>query len=147
MIIKFNTEKLKKLSITEILVLELYNKGFKKYDEIGSILKLKRDTVYRHIKKLCENGFIQWDNFNEFNNGFVYLAKNTVTNDLKIGYSVNPKNRISNLNTSSPNLIKLLSFKRGTMIDERKLHLKYKSMRKNGEWFSYNQNIINEFKK
>jgi len=77
---------------------------------------------------------------------FIYLAKNTKTNTLKIGKSKDVYNRISNLNTASADKIIFLYSFRSFESKELYLHKKYKDFRLNGEWFSFNQSIIDEFK-
>jgi hypothetical protein len=77
---------------------------------------------------------------------FIYLAKNTKTNTLKIGKSKDVNNRLSVLNTASADKIIFLYSFRSFESKELSLHEKYKKCRLNGEWFSFNQSIIDEFK-
>lgn len=77
---------------------------------------------------------------------FIYLAQNTETKSLKIGCSKQPKERLKSLNLSSDVKIIMLSKMKGSFDLEKKLHEKYDSLRLNSEWFSYSDDIINEFK-
>jgi hypothetical protein len=76
----------------------------------------------------------------------IYLAQNTRNYTLKIGRSKNPKNRIANLNTASADKVIMLYSFESVESKEIDLHDKYKLYRLNGEWFQFNQNIIDEFK-
>lgn len=78
--------------------------------------------------------------------GYIYLAKNTKTNNLKIGFSKNPKNRVSQLNLSSDVKIVYLGSFEGFIDDEKILHKKYKSLNLNSEWFKFSDEILKEFK-
>lgn len=77
--------------------------------------------------------------------GHVYLIQNTKTKNLKIGFSKNPKSRLSTLNLASDVELILLDCFKGTMNDERNLHEKYDSMRMNSEWFEYSEEIVDHF--
>jgi len=77
---------------------------------------------------------------------FIYLAKNTKTNTLKIGKSKDVNKRISVLNTASADKIIYLYAFLSFESKELSLHEKYKEFRLNSEWFSFNQSIIDEFK-
>jgi hypothetical protein len=72
----------------------------------------------------------------------IYIIANAETDDLKIGYSTNPKKRLKELQTGNANeLLLMLQFK-GTFEDEKKLHETFKHLRLEGEWFK-GQEIMN----
>ena len=65
--------------------------------------------------------------------GFIYALGN---NDVvKIGFTVNPRQRMKNLRTGSPDRYKILALVPGTKADERALHAKFKKAAVAGEWF------------
>lgn len=79
-------------------------------------------------------------------NQYVYLIHNLDSNVLKIGFSKNPKSRLSQLRISTHENLELLYFFRGSESKESELHKKFKNLRLRSEWFSYSDEIINFFK-
>lgn len=81
--------------------------------------------------------------------GYVYLI--TESNEGgglrygKIGYSVNPKKRVAELQTGNPRPLQLLYTMPGTEEDERRLHRKYIKENCLQEWFWLTPAIILEF--
>ena len=71
--------------------------------------------------------------------GYVYLIIEVLDGGAliygKIGYSVNPKKRVAELQTGNPRLLKLHAMKRGTERDERALQRKYRELNVLQEWF------------
>lgn len=65
----------------------------------------------------------------------IYIIANAETDDLKIGYSINPKKRLKELQTGNANELLLMLVFKGTFEDEKKLHEVYKHIRLEGEWF------------
>ena len=66
-------------------------------------------------------------------NGQIYFIRN---GDLvKIGFSINPKARLRDLQTSNGNTLELLHVTSGTRSDEASLHRRFKAHRRIGEWF------------
>lgn len=63
----------------------------------------------------------------------------------KIGYSVNPKKRVAELQTGNPRPLCLHALKRGTEDDERALHAKYISQNVLQEWFRLTKPLLLEF--
>ena len=78
--------------------------------------------------------------------GYIYLVQNTHTKSLKIGFSKKPKNRVSQLNTSSEFPIKLLYKIKGNTKEERAIHRKFNEHHKKLEWFEYSESIVQYFK-
>ncbi|HHG3258807.1 TPA: GIY-YIG nuclease family protein [Vibrio parahaemolyticus] len=69
---------------------------------------------------------------------FLYVIRDTVSNDCKIGVSKNPKSRKLALQTSNPNRLKIsLVYKtnKNAVTLERSLHKFFRKRRKHGEWF------------
>lgn len=80
-----------------------------------------------------------WNAQRKGKEGYVYLIIEVLDGGAliygKIGYSVNPKKRVAELQTGNPRLLKLHALKKGTEADERKLHRKYRELNVLQEWF------------
>lgn len=81
--------------------------------------------------------------------GYVYLITEALPGGglryAKIGYSVNPKKRVAELQTGNPRTLVLLYMMPGTEEDERQLHAKYASDNVLQEWFAITPELILEF--
>lgn len=67
--------------------------------------------------------------------GFVYVIHAVGTNRVKIGYSADPANRLSELQTASPFPLDLVGTRPGTPDMERGLHRHLYKHHRVGEWF------------
>jgi len=67
---------------------------------------------------------------------FVYFIQDTVTNNVKIGFSRNPLTRLKTLQRSTANPLKLAGVIHGTSKAETGLHAVYAAFKVQGEWFS-----------
>ncbi len=76
---------------------------------------------------------------------YVYLIGCRSTNTLKIGLSVNPKKRLSTLQTSSPYRLSIIRTIPGGADVERLLHQEFQSLKMSGEWFKWSNKIIDRF--
>ena len=65
--------------------------------------------------------------------GYIYVID--CDGFIKIGYSTDPRGRLSNLRVASPLEITVLRVIEGTVADERELHNKFVAHRVRGEWF------------
>jgi len=67
---------------------------------------------------------------------YVYIARLSGTSFFKIGYSIHPEKRVSDLQISSPVPLELFAawIVPGQQI-ETQLHRKFSTRRKSGEWF------------
>jgi hypothetical protein len=72
-------------------------------------------------------------------NDDLYFIQSAKTGMIKIGRSKNPEKRLKQLQTGSPNKLKLIaSFKEeGWRESELHEHLREWKVRSNGEWFTY----------
>jgi hypothetical protein len=70
-----------------------------------------------------------------FSRGRVYFVR--AGNAVKIGFSRNVERRLVDLQISFPSRIELLLALRGSVVTERQLHHKFRSLRLNGEWFKF----------
>lgn len=77
----------------------------------------------------------------------LYLFFNTENRNLKIGRSLNPKNRLKQLNTASSDKIECLFVIPNKGVLESEVHGKFEKFRLNGEWFEHSESIILFFEK
>lgn len=66
---------------------------------------------------------------------------------VKIGTSVNPRNRLSSIQTGHPEKLQIFALAGGDRFLERKYHGRWKHRRINGEWFTLGDCIIKEIKR
>ena len=77
--------------------------------------------------------------------GYVYFiaqCNKQGNNQVKIGYSKNPKNRLKSLATSSPLPLQLIGMIKGTMEVEKEIHLKFHKDHLQLEWFLLSNEIL-----
>lgn len=77
--------------------------------------------------------------------GFVYFIK-ADSGKIKIGWSVDPIERLKTLQTGSPEILTLIGCIRGTREDEGVFHRMFKHYRLHCEWFSYDENLLEYIK-
>lgn len=65
---------------------------------------------------------------------------------LKIGYTKNIHKRLSQLQTSNPIKLEVLHLIDGDVDLEKELHLLFKDFKTQGEWFVFNESILDYFK-
>lgn len=70
-----------------------------------------------------------------FDQEFVYIIHAVGTNRIKIGFSINPQKRLSELQIGSPFRLEMLGYWPGGKRCEKLLHRHFKNFRKTGEWF------------
>jgi len=70
------------------------------------------------------------------NQGYVYIVHATGTNQIKIGFSTDPSNRLIKLQTGSPYKLALIGLMLGSARTEKALHVLFKQYRQTGEWFA-----------
>lgn len=152
-IIEINDEfiKIHKLGMKEVFAIQVAKElsfGFTVQDFIDAVypINLKYDTAYRILKRMSSRGLIEvnWDNSNGKDLYLIGDEKNTY---LKIGRSNNPVKRCASLQTSSPLLLSILYTIPGKGGVESSLHSKFSTLREKGEWFRYDNRIIEEFER
>jgi hypothetical protein len=79
-------------------------------------------------------------------NGFVYIIQAGDDGDVKIGWAVNPPDRLKNLQTGNSLELRLLHFerigsKRAAGRVERWLHQEFEGHRIRGEWFRFTGSV------
>jgi hypothetical protein len=66
----------------------------------------------------------------------IYFVLNTVTREIKIGYSKSPKNRLAELKTATSHELVKLGEIPGGLEHEAELHARFAKYRVRGEWFT-----------
>ena len=133
-------------------VLNVFNQHI--YNLFGTDSKL---SVYGRICEECNHVF-----FVRFNSvrtlcdacsrpygvyrGLIYLVVSASTNKLKIGYTSNLKKRLRQISNASGTKVELISSFPGDMAMEKEAHKRFDHFRCIGEWFEYDDSIINFFK-
>lgn len=77
----------------------------------------------------------------------VYFIQNTDTKHIKIGYSDNVKKRFSQLQTTSPQELTILTMCEGGIELEKELHNKFNDYYVRGEWFNPSEELISYINK
>lgn len=75
----------------------------------------------------------------------IYLIVCDTTKTCKIGYSVNPTNRLKQIQGCNPYNLHLKYMVSGEMYEERMLHKKFRAFSVNREWYLYNSEIEGYF--
>ncbi len=79
--------------------------------------------------------------------GYVYfLSTTTDYGDIKIGFSINPWARASEVSASCPNGCVMIGQFKGGKDTESQWHERFKSLRKNGEWFTRSDELMTAIK-
>ena len=74
----------------------------------------------------------------------VYFIKNAENQHIKIGYSINPEQRVGQLQTGSSSRLELICYMNGGAEKEKELHELFKNCRiANSEWFVPDENMSN----
>lgn len=73
--------------------------------------------------------------------GFVYFIQGKDRRLIKIGWSIDPKARLRQLECGSPEPLELVGALRGSPTDERRLHQQFALQRVRGEWFRVTREI------
>lgn len=83
----------------------------------------------------------------KYQDAFVYLIKNELTNHYKIGVAVDIQSRLKNLQSGSSSKLSVVKAVKSTQAYalERELHIKFKHRRLEGEWFNLSETDLLEF--
>lgn len=74
--------------------------------------------------------------------GAIYFIQGATTQNIKIGFSANPLNRLKELATGSAERLLMLGAIPGTRSDERALHAQFSDINVKGEWFKNDRALI-----
>ena len=154
-LLRFNTGKISRfLSLEELSDLRKaldFTQNYIKENEISQIAiddankELHNKNLQREIERYeRETGQVHPKNKPK-KATCIYLIQNTITENLKIGASKNPKKRLNQLNIASDQPLKLLGICDGFEDDEYELHEKFKHLNLNTEWYKYSDEILKEF--
>jgi hypothetical protein len=117
-------------------------------DEQAEIDRLEKIKNKHNVSTPTGNTFIRVATGNEFDKPHVYLVQTKPGEPVKIGVAVDIKKRIHGLQTSHYEKINLLAFvENGGYELEFELHQKFKHLRLTGEWFTYSNEIVEEFER
>lgn len=78
--------------------------------------------------------------------GYVYFIQGQCGGAIKVGFSVNPKLRLRELQTGYPDTLLILAIIPGTPHTEAVLHKKFEASRLKGEWFRPDDYVIQTIK-
>ncbi len=78
----------------------------------------------------------------QLSSGFVYLIQRGAGGAVKIGYSAHPMRRIAQLQTGTPEKLRVLATLPGDMDLERTLHKRFAAYVLEGEWYEPAQAIF-----
>ena len=110
---------------------------------IGRILVERKESANKAEITKQEEEFPLDLNLNKL--GIVYLLGSNKGKILKIGYTTNLDKRLKNLQRSCPYTLEIIKTKVGTFEDERKLLQSFKQFKLQGEWFTWDESIIEGF--
>lgn len=97
------------------------------------------DSLNELRKYLCRRNIVKPKRKNNISNRVCYVMKNKRNGLYKIGYSTNPKDRESTLQSEEPEIQLIKVFKDN---HESELHNKYRNQRVRGEWFELSKSQV-----
>ena len=106
--------------------------------------KLEKDKAKKMAYKLQEKQNEEAEKFKQEFPGYVYFTQGESGGAVKIGYTTNPESRLKTLQTSYPDILKILCLIPGDEKTEKEYHEKFKDIRLNGEWFKPTEEILKE---
>ena len=84
------------------------------------------------------------ENADKYGEGWCYFISPKKGGPIKIGYATSVRNRLSNMNTSSPVELEILAVAPGGAFRERAYHFQFGNLRKRGEWFRRSPRLMAE---
>src|SRR5947207_2529709 len=72
----------------------------------------------------------------------VYFFKENATNAIKIGRSYDVRMRFEQIQSGMPQELEFLGFMQGSWAKEKEMHSKFEHLRLRGEWFRFDQSIV-----
>ena len=72
----------------------------------------------------------------------IYFIRGKDSGNIKIGYSINPEKRQSNLQTAHYEELELIGFMNGTLDDETRIHQMFAAYNIRGEWYRSSDEIL-----
>ena len=108
-------------------------------DSLIAKKKAEEEKKYEKYLNLCNKEEKPCDTY-------LYLIKDTDLNRLKIGKTTNPNSRLKQLQCANSNKLEILYSIPNKGYMEEDVHEIFSSLRINGEWFFYDNKIIEYFK-
>lgn len=72
----------------------------------------------------------------------VYFFKESAMNAIKIGRSQNVRGRFDQIRNGMPQDLEFLGYMDGSAAKEKEIHAKFSHLKLKGEWFQFDQSII-----
>lgn len=110
----------------------------KKYADDLKKKYIRKENVDKKEIKLPENSKYK---------GYVYFVQGMSGGAIKIGYSTDPEVRLKTLQTSYPDILKVLCLIPGNANTESKYHKAFEHLKLNGEWYKPDKEIFDEIEK
>jgi len=109
------------------------------------VRKPRKPAEVRHAEGVMRD----WRAQQEGKQGYVYCfrEKEGAERYVKIGYSVNPEKRITEVQTGNPRILEIVGYFPGTEADERALHRQFAPSNKLQEWFRPTPALLSKFTK
>lgn len=143
----YSREELKKILEAVQNTLEMYDSENFTDEDIDFLNEKAEEKTSKNLEKEIEESRERDEKYAHRKQTNLYLMQNSETKDLKIGVSDDPHTRKVTLQSESGREINLLYIipLRGYL--ESDLHDKFSHLRLKGEWFKYDQSIIQEFER
>lgn len=107
-----------------------------------------KSSLIEHLAKSLDKNFVDlWEILRTMDvsdlppDRYVYVARESVTGRYKIGISINPVERVKQLNVGNPEHLELIHYYQANeagYLSERAAHEVYEEHRLHGEWFDKN---------
>lgn len=144
--IDLKDQRIKKheLTIAELVFVSVFEKqeGEKRFTAFEEF-EMQRDSIYRNFKRLTEKKVI---NYVVDRGRHLYLISDVDKTILKIGMANDCDSRFKRIQTGNHLHLELLFVLEEKGHLENEVFKKFSKFRLSGEWFKYDQSIINYFK-
>ena len=94
-----------------------------------------KNKIWKHFKDELLEKPTEFD-------GFIYFLRNEITRNIKIGFSMDVEKRIKDLQTSNDSELKLLKYVKGTLKQEKAIHIAFSYLNLRGEWFRSSRELL-----
>lgn len=106
--------------------------------------KTEKEKAQKIVDELKEKQKEEFEKFKQGFPGYIYFIQGENGGAIKIGFTKNIESRLKTLQTSYPDILKVLCLIPGNESKERKLHEKFYDIKLNGEWFKPTEKIFKE---
>lgn len=116
------------------------------FNERLEIEQNKRKKYSESRRKNRSNTDIKTHNKSDDNKTNIYIIKDNEADTIKIGASVNPKNRLSTLKYRMNKDLSLVAvFENFTLKDEKDIHKYFVDFNVNGDWFDLDEKVVIDY--